>query len=416
MAERILIVDDDRDSLTLIGLMLQRQGYEIASAQSGNQALQMADIHPPDLILLDVMMPDMDGFEVCRRLRTMPRLAQIPVIMFTAKTLVEDKVAGFEAGADDYLTKPTHPQELASRVKAMLSRAKSQPQPTATIATASRRASVVAVMGVRGGLGTTTVALNLATALLQSGQEVIFAEFRPGAGTAALQLGLNKTYGLTALMGKPLTDLHSATVESELATHTSHLRLLLASHQPLQTALSLSPEYAEAILKSLSKLSDIVVVDIGTGLHEANRRVLMAADEIVVCLEPERVSVSLAQALLAELEQLGVALPRVRLVLVNRSAASTTLTTPVVENALRHQITQIISPAAELADQAVEQGMPMILVQPESATAQQFRDLALSLAVVQPKSATEQQFHDLALDPSVANYDRARTGDGAAPV
>src|SRR5512139_1657118 len=96
MAEKILIVDDDIDSLKLIGLMLQRQGYEITAANAGAQALAKAAAETPELIILDVMMPDMDGYEVCRRLRADARTRGIPVIMFTAKTLVDDKVAGFE--------------------------------------------------------------------------------------------------------------------------------------------------------------------------------------------------------------------------------------------------------------------------------------------------------------------------------
>ena len=122
MAETILVIDDDLDSLKLIGLLLQRQGYEVAAAPSGSEGLEMARSETPDLILLDIMMPTMDGYEVCRRLRSDPQLTHIPVIMFTAKTRVDDKVAGFEAGADDYLTKPTHPAELASRIRTLLTR------------------------------------------------------------------------------------------------------------------------------------------------------------------------------------------------------------------------------------------------------------------------------------------------------
>src|SRR5207249_2235968 len=87
MAEKILIVDDDIDSLKLIGLMLQRQGYEISAASSGGQAIAKALADSPDLIILDVMMPDMDGYEVCRRLRADANTQSIPIIMFTAKTL-----------------------------------------------------------------------------------------------------------------------------------------------------------------------------------------------------------------------------------------------------------------------------------------------------------------------------------------
>ncbi len=111
MAEKILIIDDDLDTLRLVGLMLQKQGYSIMAASSGAQGLEMAFESPPDLVLLDVMMPGMDGYEVARQLRANGLTVNIPILMFTAKSQLDDKVSGFEAGADDYLTKPTHPSE-----------------------------------------------------------------------------------------------------------------------------------------------------------------------------------------------------------------------------------------------------------------------------------------------------------------
>jgi DNA-binding response OmpR family regulator len=108
MAEKILIVDDDVDTLRLVGLMLQRQGYQISAATNGQQGLSKAVDEQPDLILLDIMMPNMDGYEVTRQLRQNPITANTPILMFTAKTQLDDKVAGFEVGADDYLTKPRH--------------------------------------------------------------------------------------------------------------------------------------------------------------------------------------------------------------------------------------------------------------------------------------------------------------------
>ena len=122
MPEKILVVDDDVDTVRLVGLMLQRQGYQIVAANNGMQALSMAPNEAPDLIILDAMMPDLDGFEVTRRLRALPATKNIPIIMFTAKSQVDDKVSGFEAGVDDYLTKPTQPRELIAHVKAILSR------------------------------------------------------------------------------------------------------------------------------------------------------------------------------------------------------------------------------------------------------------------------------------------------------
>src|SRR4030095_2880087 len=122
MSEKILIVDDDLDTLRLVGLMLQRQGYQISAATNGQQGLDKAFDEAPDLILLDVMMPDMDGYEVARHLLQNPATANTPILMLTAKSQLDDKVVGFEVGANDYLTKPTHPSELQARVKTLLAR------------------------------------------------------------------------------------------------------------------------------------------------------------------------------------------------------------------------------------------------------------------------------------------------------
>src|SRR6185436_6579563 len=189
MPEKILIVDDDIDSLKLIGLMLQRQGYEVAAANAGNQALSKALSERPDLIILDVMMPDMNGYEVCKRLRANPDTKGIPIIMFTAKTLIDDKVQGFEAGADDYLTKPTHPSELASRVKAVLARSQAQRK------SASDQGMTVGFIGAKGGVGTTTIAANVAAVLGQK-EPTILCDMRLGQGSMGLALNVARSAGM----------------------------------------------------------------------------------------------------------------------------------------------------------------------------------------------------------------------------
>src|SRR5512146_1371917 len=164
MSAKILIVDDDLDTLRLVGLMLQRQGYQISAATNGQQGLDKAFDEDPDLILLDVMMPDMDGYEVTRRLRQHPSTMETPILMFTAKTQLDDKVIGFEVGADDYLTKPTHPSELQARVKTLLARVQEK-KAGAVSDKEENRGYVVGMLGARGGLGTTTVAVNLGAGL-----------------------------------------------------------------------------------------------------------------------------------------------------------------------------------------------------------------------------------------------------------
>lgn len=120
MSHKIMVVDDDTQTRELVALMLRRQGYEVEEAATGAQAIGTVDTIAPDLILLDMMMPDMNGVEVCKQLRTMEASSSVPIIMFSAKGMIDDKVAGFEAGVNDYLTKPIHPAELAARIKSIL--------------------------------------------------------------------------------------------------------------------------------------------------------------------------------------------------------------------------------------------------------------------------------------------------------
>jgi len=118
---KVLIVDDDRKTVDLARLYLEKDGYRILAAYGGQQALDLARQKRPDLIVLDVMLPQLDGFDICRVLRTEGN--RVPIIMLTARTLDDDKLMGLDLGADDYMTKPFSPRELVARVRAVLRRA-----------------------------------------------------------------------------------------------------------------------------------------------------------------------------------------------------------------------------------------------------------------------------------------------------
>lgn len=119
---KILVVDDEPDALELVSFNLKAAGYEVVTAADGQEAIKKARQHAPDLILLDVMLPEVDGLEVCKLLRRDPATTGIPVIMLTAKAAEIDRVLGLELGADDYITKPFSPRELMLRVKNLLRR------------------------------------------------------------------------------------------------------------------------------------------------------------------------------------------------------------------------------------------------------------------------------------------------------
>lgn len=120
--QKILLVDDEQDILDLIGFNLEKEGFEVQTANNGRTALELARKSTPDLVLLDVMMPGMDGMETCRELRDDPVLKNVLVAFLTARNEDYSQIAGFDAGADDYIAKPIKPRVLVSRVKALLRR------------------------------------------------------------------------------------------------------------------------------------------------------------------------------------------------------------------------------------------------------------------------------------------------------
>jgi DNA-binding response OmpR family regulator len=121
---RVLVVDDEDHILELARLYLSREGYQIETVADGSQALARFGQVKPDLVVLDIMLPNLDGLTICREIR---KQSQVPIIMLTARDEVTDKVVGLELGADDYLTKPFHPQELVARAKALVRRARLEP-------------------------------------------------------------------------------------------------------------------------------------------------------------------------------------------------------------------------------------------------------------------------------------------------
>lgn len=120
--DRILIIDDEEDIREILFYYLQKEGYQVMQASTGREGIEMAVAHKPDLVLLDVMMPEMDGIEVCQTLRENPKTKDVRICFLTARNEDYSQIAGLDAGADDYVSKPVKPKVLASRIKAILRR------------------------------------------------------------------------------------------------------------------------------------------------------------------------------------------------------------------------------------------------------------------------------------------------------
>ena len=129
MASRVLVVDDEPDLLELVRFNLAQEGFTVETAATGEEALERLRRAPPDCVVLDLMLPDVAGTEVCRRIRQDRSLRELPILMLTAKSEEVDRVVGLELGADDYVTKPFSPRELVLRIRALLRRSRGGPEP-----------------------------------------------------------------------------------------------------------------------------------------------------------------------------------------------------------------------------------------------------------------------------------------------
>jgi DNA-binding response OmpR family regulator len=360
MSQRILAVDDNTDVLDLIKIMLKRYGLEVIEAESGKQALQFLEHDLPDLVLLDVMMPEMNGYEVCHQIRADPRTAHLPVVMLTARTQPESRVQAFRAGADDYVTKPVHPAELVARLQAILEHSAS--------ALEHKEGHTISVLGARGGVGATTLAVNLAL-VLASQTRTILADLEAG-GMAAAHLGLSPLSGLNNLLTLETDTIDQASVEAALTPHPSGLRLLAAAEGYVDAA------RVRTILYHLLPLCDVCLLDLGSGLNPTARIIAQHSDDFVLVLDSDRVGLMQAQRVMHGLRQARLPDKALRIVWVDRLGLPTDTAQTAIRVTLGHEPEALIGPAASALYDAVEQGQPLVASQPGHPAATQMRTLA----------------------------------------
>jgi CheY-like chemotaxis protein/MinD-like ATPase involved in chromosome partitioning or flagellar assembly len=376
MADKLLLVDDEADTLRLVSLMLERQGYEVIAAEDGRAALEKVQSEKPDLILLDVMMPDMDGFAVARELRKDPAYEDIPIIMFTAKTQVEDKITGLEAGADVYLTKPTQPRELFAQVKAVLARSK-KAQSAIPVGKPGDRGFAIGVISAKGGMGVSSMAINLGIIIGRFMKaSVLVAELRPGYGGISLDLGYPNPEGLNRLLSCDPREVNPHTIEMSLISHGSGVQFLLASPHPKDAILNGAIDNFKVLANLLPFMARFVILDLGSSLPASTQAVIGSCDEVIVIMEPSPNNVHQTRELVKNLIDLGIGEGRIRVALVNRIRSSVQLNWSQVQEDLGYKIATVFTPAPELAYQASVTNQPMVLQQPGSITTQQFEKLA----------------------------------------
>lgn len=370
---KILIIDDDINALKLLGYTLQKAGFEVLVAQNGFEGLEKAQKYVPDLIVTDLMMPKLDGYEVTRRIRANAAIKHLPIIMLTAKSQVHDKVAGFEAGVNDYVTKPVMPVELIARIKAHLVH-------PSTPVLAKPQGKIIAFLGAKGGTGLTTLAVNAAIGLQKKDKKTILVDFNHMHGAVCQQLGLTPTNNLLTLLKKSDASITSSSITKILLKHSSGLLALPPSHGVFARYTPIKPTQAKAILDALNSIADYVLVDLGAIIDPSTETVLKLAQQICLVTEPNLLGLDSARRTIQYLKDVGLGASRIGAVINNRSRTGHSFTRQQIKDTLGIDVWQVIAPAPESTHQAIQTKNPLLLSQPEHIVAQQMQALTRVLA------------------------------------
>jgi pilus assembly protein CpaE len=349
-------------------------GYQVRTATDGLQALVTAHEWRPDAIILDIMMPGIDGFECCRRLRREPGTAHTPIILLTAQATLAEKVQGFEAGADDYMTKPFAPEELKMRLSVLLKRAVVTPSTEP-----SRQAEIFSVYHLRGGVGATSLAVNLAVALAQMwGEPVILLDLALTSGHVALMLDLpvRNTWGDLARV--PESELDKDVVEGHLSQHSSGVRVLPAPLTPEDGEL-VNGKLVSTVVGWLRERYPYIVADAGNDFREATLTMLDNSNYLYMPISADLAAVRSTSVGLTIFQSLGYDKEKIRLML-SPIVQKRALTQEEIEAAIKLSMYGTVPYDGELFTYAINRGVPLVMSSPQSAAAQAFEDMAWELS------------------------------------
>jgi pilus assembly protein CpaE len=387
MATQILVVDDSSLIRKLVETVLSQAGYQVHTASSGPDALRQVMDTQLNLVILDVTMPEMDGYEVCRRLRQNPHTAHLPIMMLTSLDSLENKLKGFEAGADDYMIKPFQGAELCARIEALLRR-----PVVATSPAVEPIAKVIATFSLRGGVGVSTLAANLAVGLAQIWEHpTVLVDLALTAGQAALMLNLPLRHTWTDLGKIPIEEIDADLLDRSLLRHSSRVGVLAAPRRPEDSSLITADKIAHT-LAVLSKSYPYIVLDLPHDFQDTSLTGLDAAHQIIALLAPDLASVRAMACTLDVFDMLKYPAERIQMVL-NNTFERHGLPRKDIEATLKRTVDLEIPFAADVFVRAVNQGIPPIIDANSSSIGSLLEDYAFDVSqeghkAEQPESPT----------------------------
>ncbi len=346
---RIFVIDDDEQLLRMVGLMLERGGHSITLINDPIQGLERVKADKPDLLVVDVMMPNMSGHEITRQIRATKGLEHLPILILTARAQEVDRITAIKSGASDYLSKPVTSQELIQQVDELLAQKSDEVVPETGM--------VIALFGLRGGIGQTTLAVNLACAIRRvSQQSVCLVDLSPSIGQVVMHMRLQarSTWGdLPAA-----EDLNWDVLNHRLISHQSGLQVLAAPTSP-QGPDALSHEQCARVLELLRGNKRFTVLDLASTWNASFWASLESADIALQVVTPDMISVQTAVRVNRALTKSGLTF-RQKSFILNQVTAEAQLPRGTVERGLNARIAFQVGFDPN-QNRALSQGVPLTL-------------------------------------------------------
>jgi len=375
--EQILFVDDEEQIRKLLSTWLTRHGYGVTVANDGWEALKAVRAKPPDLVITDVNMPNMNGFELARRLRADHRTARIPIVMLSARKQADDVLTGYAEGADEYVPKPVEMAVLGAKIDVLMRRFRATQGETAV----KRGGNVIAFLHGKGGVGCTTLAVNSAVALAATTiYRVALLDLNLEFGNAPMLMNLQPEQTLADIAERGDGEIDDETFALYLTQDRTGIKVLAGCNVPERAELVTVPAVQLAIDR-LRKQSDFVIVDGPAAFNQHVLATLDAADAVVVVTAAHLPSLKATKEVLDVLEKLSF--PKERTVLAVNRTSETGLEADHISRFFNRK-PDITVPFTPACDDAADRGRPFTVLHADSAAAKVVRDLAARIAVAAP--------------------------------
>ncbi len=303
--KKVLVIDDEFPIRYLVEHQLSRNDLEVQTAKDGPTGLTVASSFQPDIIVLDVMMPGMDGFQVCEQLRQDPDLANTPVIFLTACMTRQHKMRAFKVGGNDYLVKPFQADELLAHIDAILDQGESDADAPEEAAPGKGR--IVGMFSPKGGVGTSTLAIQLSEAIvIRRDQPVVLIDLDLPLGSIAPMLNLVSKRHIIDLLRYPPNQIGETLVSGYAQKHRSNLLVVPTPAELVGIGRMPAPTSLKAILDAMINAGYMIVMDLGSTLSNITIEGLRLCDVVYVVTSGKPVSNKLHNAFVASASELGL--------------------------------------------------------------------------------------------------------------